>query len=305
MEQVIGDAKAIIDAVQKLAPAETIESGKIVALPSGKGLHSLKGLLDEYLPRPERREGKAALESLDAFCDYVNRFKSQNTVLFAAERREKPGVYKPCLAAVIDHFEAGSETPNSGSKADWRLHRAFYDFPLSDEWLAWHAVDGKGMDVREMSEFLEDRVGDVGSPQKIGATAKDFVERSGIRLASAAELVDLSKGLKVRVDQRVTQMVNTQTGEMDVMFTESHGDMANTSQKLAVPGGFVIGIPVFRHGPLYEVCARLRYRVAGGGITWIVKLHRTDRIFDAAFTEALTKAQANTECPLFRGSPEV
>lgn len=294
------NADAIITAVQEMHGHDSIDLGcdqNAILMPKGMKIESIKHLIDEYRVRPERREGVATMQSVESFIEYVNRFKNGHTVVFASEADPDSG-RASSLHAIIDHHEAGAD-----GQACFGRHQCKYDFPMSDEWRAWSKVDGDSMDQETFAELLEDRIFDVRSPygEDVGESADRFANELGIRLASPAELRDLGKGLAVRVGQQATQTHNVQTGESSLQFAEEHAD--STGKPLTVPGGFVLGVPVFREGRVYQLCARLRYRVSGS-IRWIVKLHRSDIIYRHAFGEACELVSTETGCAVFRGQAE-
>lgn len=66
----------------------------------------------------------------------------------------------------------------------------------------------------------------------------------------------------------------------------------------------MIQIPAFKAGHLYQVAARLRYRVRGGAISWSYELYRPEKVLEHAFDEALEVVTAGTLLPVIRGIPE-
>jgi hypothetical protein len=80
--------------------------------------------------------------------------------------------------------------------------------------------------------------------------------------------------------------------------------MAELHKPVKVPNLFLIGIPVFEGGPLYRIPVRLRYRLAGGRVTWIVRRYRPEAVFKDAFDEALARIGEATGLPVLRGAPE-
>jgi hypothetical protein len=299
------EVNAALQAVLPLHGANLLDNtpaaGKALALPSGMSLHSLKELVDEYALRPDRRAGTAHVESLESFAAYVNRFKNHNSAIFAGEGRRDDGGMSPCLVGVIDHHDAGPEVVDV-SAARFGVHRCEYAFPVSDEWKAWHKISGQGLSLPDFAEFLEDHLADVVDPERAGDGAKTFAANLGLKLASPARLLELSKGLAVHAQHTAAASIDLNTGEQALQFSEKHGDAKGAP--LSIPGGFVLGIPVFRLGKRYQVCVRLRYRVNGPSVTWICKLHRTDLVFEAAFAEACDATAKGTELPVFRGTPE-
>lgn len=271
----------------------------VAVLPQGLRLESVKKFMDEYRLQPERKKGLAHLGDLDSFIELTNRFKDRNSVIFA---RPQP----PILLAVYNYNEptlVTDEVESRDGAARFGDHRADYVFPLSDEWKIWDAQNAEPMTQEAFAAFIEDHIGDVADPTEASTSLSAFFfEKLGVDFATAARLMELSRGLSVRVGQKVRNAQNLATGEAQVQFVEEHTDELGGALK--VPGAFLIAIPVFQFGPLYQVAARLRYRVATGNIVWFFELHRPDRIFDHAFKEACDQAKSKTSLPLLIGSPE-
>lgn len=266
----------------------------VAVLPAGLTLQSVKPLFDAYRAAPERRIGTAKLDELDSFIAHVKRFADEDSAIFADQNDEAPK-----LTAVLDYHRKDAEgDPRFGQ------HRAEYAFPLSDEWEKWTEKNGAQMSQADFAEFVEARIADAIDPANAGEGARVLETKLGISYASPARLLELSRGLTISVGRRVQQVVNTGTGEAKIAFAEDHTD-PTSGAPLKVPGGFVIGIPVFRGGAPYEIPVRLRYRAAGSSVVWFLELYRTDVVFRHAFREAAEKARTETNLPLFFGAPEV
>jgi uncharacterized protein YfdQ (DUF2303 family) len=182
-------------------------------------------------------------------------------------------------------------------------HRATYPFPLSDEWEAWLEQNGKPLGQGEFATWLEDRILDVADPAAAFASAKAFAEALGVpQFASPSRLLQLSRGLQVHVEERVTSKIDPATGETTMHYEAAHQDAGGGA--LSVPRAFLIRLPVFRAGALYQLPVRLKYRIAGGRVTWAYELHGAERAFDDAFREACESARDRTGLPLFYGTPE-
>lgn len=266
-------------------------TASVLLLPTGIGAHSIKKFLDEYRQFPERRTGRAIVEDIPSFVLHVNRFKDADSVLFAVEDSKSPR-----LLAVLDYHRAGSE-----SSPRWGQHRTVYRFPVSEQWQTW-AGGPKQFSQAEFAQFLEDHILDVAEPSVAGESAKAFCAQLGISFAGSQKLMELSRGISVRENSRVVQAVNLATGEGRIEFASEHQDEAG--KPLSVPGGFLLAIPVFESGDLYQVPVRLRYRLRSGSLTWTIEAQRTDLVFEDAFHGACQKAAAETELPLIYGRPE-
>jgi uncharacterized protein YfdQ (DUF2303 family) len=270
------------------------ENREVLILPDGLGMQSVKELLDEYRTAPERRKGTAQLGDLASFIAHTSRFSDEHSALFAS-----PNPKAPSLTAVLDYHEKTSiGEPRYGQ------HRGVYAFPLSDEWVAWTTQNGKPMDQRRFAEFLEDRIIDILSVASgpSGGLAQALADSIQVTFAPAGRLLDLSRGLSIKVNARVTSAQNLATGEVQVGYATTHED--GDVPGLKVPGAFLIGIPVFRNGEGFQIPVRLRYRLHDGAIAWYYEMHGADRVFDAAFRDACDKAGNQTGLPVFFGTPE-
>lgn len=280
------------------APDGTI--GQVAVLPSVNQasddatvrLESVTKFVDEYRTKPRTRKGTANLGDLASLIGHVNRFKDVDSVVFANTDRKQPSI-----TAVLDYH-------CQGSKGDPRFgqHRSHYAFPVSDEWTAWTAKNGKEMNQADFAEFIETHLVDAVEPSVASESAKLFAAKSEITFATPAQLLTLSRGLSITVGHKVAQAVNLQSGEKQVQFTEEHSD--GNGQPVKVPGAFLIGIPVFRADARYQVCVRLRYRKSGGSLVWFMDLWRHEEVFDAAILQACEVVKAQTQLPLFVGTPE-
>lgn len=288
---------AIIAAMHEFAGVDSlqIERGStdevdILVVPNGKKLESAKRFLDEYLANPERRKGTANLHTLDSFAKHVNRFKDANSAIFADVQDQQD----PKLLAVLDYHEAQQGKPRFGE------HRAEYEFPVSDEWKKWTGNTAP-MNQASFAAFLEERIVDLLDPAGVGDSLKAFADKVGIVFAGPQRIMELSRGLSVRVDSKVTQAINLSSGEVNMAFEERHEGEGGA---LKVPGGFAIGIPVLRGDANYQIAVRLRYRVQNGAVLWSLSLQNLDRIWDDCIQKACEAVRIATDLPLFFGSPE-
>lgn len=302
MERVKAEASAVAELVREhvkpvelTANAGTDGSVPYLVLPKGLEVHSLKSILAEYKLRPDRKKGTSHHDTLVSFVEHVNRFKDPDvegqSALFACANASDPE-----LICVYNYNEPGRNGPR------FRDFRAVYRCPLSEEWKVWVAVAGSLMEQSEFAEFIEEHVHDVIDPKDAGKNATELANILATNLATPAQLMALSRGLTVHVGKRVQNATNLSTGEAQIAFAEEHSDQAG--QPLKVPAAFAIAIPVFQSGRLWQLPVRLRYRVQGGRISWILQPHRVVETFQAVFEEACAEAREKTELPLFFGRPE-
>lgn len=292
------DAEAIIELAKEAFPPRTLivnadgRETEVLILPEGLEAHSIKPFLDEYLEAPERRKGTAIVQDLDSFIEHVERFKDDDSALFA-----DPSPTAPTLTAVLDYHRAGGEgAPRFGE------HRTRYVFPLSEEWRAWAGKNAQQMSQKDFAEFIEDRLADIADPEGAGDSARSLADKLGGAYASPSRLRDLSRDFSMREGAVVKEARNLSTGEVQLSYVTQHQD--ETGAPLKVPNLFLLHVPVFQMGVAYEVAVRLRYRSREGRIVWFYELYRPDRIFRDAFDDACHQAKSDTGLPLFVGHPE-
>lgn len=314
-------AQTMRDTVERLGRTERISVGDtpfqhahLVALPTGRKIQDVTAEMRaaaEYL-KPARRRGTAQLLTLASLIGWANRFKGENSALFADTDPTAPS-----LICVADYHLAGPADPASDgtdSTARHGQHRGAYKFPVSDEWAAWTAISGKAMSKDDLAEFLTDHARDLLDPTPHLLTGNGEAEPWEIamrreaklqatRFGQVLDLLQISRSLSIRETSDLTLVKNQQTGEQQVQFLNEHRDPEG--RPIDIPGLFLIAIPVFRGGAAYRLAVRLQYRKSGPNIAFTLTIHDRSRAFDDAIGEAMDMAKAVTGLPLFEGRPEV
>lgn len=271
---------------------------KAPALLRGNGEHCLlsANTFNDYRSAPKQITGLAGLTRLPSFIDHVNRFKRPESALFASDNPTHPS-----LTAVFDYHNRvhDQDVPAFGR------HIATYRFPLSEEWKAWVDSNGKRMDIATFAAFLEDRIIDVELVKftDLNEDMKRFIGSTNGSIGTPTKLVELSRGITIHENSVVTDVRNLSSGEGQISFQSEHSDQSGAT--LAIPTVFVICIPVFSNSEdFYRMVCRLRYRKTQDGVVFWYELWRSDRVFLAAFDEAIEKAKLETALPLFMGTHE-
>jgi len=251
----------------------------------------VKAILDEWRVGPDFVKGQAKALTLDSFIALVNHHKTDKTALFYAIGQEGTPA---SMTAVIDYHG------KNGSAPSHMRHKVNYPFPLSAEFKAWRSATGSMMKVSEFAEFLDDRIADLAMPEEW--EVKEYGDLFQSTFANPASMMQLSRGLKIRVDSVISETRILQSGEGEIVWQEEHKD-AN-GKKLIVPGLFCIAIPVFEGGLRERFICRLRYRTFSGSISWVFTIFDLDNRFRQIVEAEATAAANGTELPLFRGHPE-
>lgn len=298
---VIAQARDLVEDYVKaeiISVAEPSTGITLAAVRQGNDIRVLPpSTFDPYRHQPLFRTGSAVMLSLDSLIEHANRFKDDDSVVFADDSRTNPSII-----VVLDYHRAGSTADPRFGK-----HRSTFTFPLSDEWKAWNDKNAEAMGMVDFAAFLEERIIDVLYVEGEDDVSEDLgrlIDTLGGRdtIATPNKLMELARGLQINEAAVVQEAVNLASGEGIVRFQSTHTDEHGAPIK--VPSLFLIGIPVFRNGPLYRVAARLRYRKSGGKIVFWYELWRTDRTFDHAFKESVEHVKADTGLPVLIGKPE-
>jgi len=263
--------------------------------------------------KPARRKGTAHFADLQSLILWANRFKGETSALFAS-----PNMTAPTLTCVADYHASGPvEVSDAFGDPTARHchHRAIYDFPLSDEWKAWKAVDGLALEKDDLGEFIEAQAKDIQDPTPaiIKGTESDKIQPWENRLIQTAQQIEgrfgqlrqllaMSKQFQVYEQSDLTVKTNRDTGEAEIQFLNQH--KGADGKPLNIPNLIIIAIPVFQGGAPYQMPVRFRYRKTGGTVKFILSIYNPEKAFKSAFGEATDQAEAETLLPLFMGKPE-
>jgi len=278
----------IIEIVETSVRDQPIHFAAIPGLGGQISLRGLKAELDEWRTRPEFIKGTSITGTLQSFIDLVNRHKNDNSALFA-----DLDPLNPSLLGVIDYHTL-DHVPQFGQ------HRISYAFPISEEWRAWQAANGKQFTQGEWSFFIEEHIADLSSPYD--AERSEYESLFHTKFGLPSDIVQLSRGLQICVDSRVKEIRSLQSGEVEVSYEEVHKD--GQGEKLIIPGLFVVNIPLFIGAEKTRLIARLRYRKDGSRINWFFQLYRADLEIRAYLERTFIDVQASTGLPGFEGLPE-
>lgn len=205
-------------------------SDPLVFLPKDQKVESLKA----FFP-PARIERSVTLLEAGSFIEYVNRFKSDDTLIFS--NVSETGVE---FAAMLDYHGAAPDL-----KPAYCAHKAKFTAVQTPEWKVWQDADRKALKQIAFANFLEEN-------QSL------FVDPAG------AELLELVKSLHGHKNARFQTSVRLDNGSYSVGYEEDvkiSGNMANKSGEMELPPLIAAAIAVFQGADAYRVKARLKSRI--------------------------------------------
>lgn len=212
------------------------------------------------------------LQTAASLMDYVDRFKRDETVLFA-------DIERSAIVAVID-YHTGTEGA-SAEKAGRVEHKASLILPFSVEWKRWTEIDGKLMGQLEFARFLEENAADIEAPD-------------------AGEVLEACRDLQAKRKVNFTKAVRTSSDNENFEYTDETS--ATTKGGVEIPTKFLLRIPVYFGGQTYSLGAFLRWRLEeGSGLQLGIRLHNPEHVRQAVFKEVVDQVADQTDRQAYFG----
>ncbi len=284
---VVTDVKEIVEKYfePRVLPVEG--TGGLVIAPQGMNIAHVKNFADKERTSPEVLRGTTALHTCDSFIEFANRYKSDNSAIFYSKKQQHITCVFDCATKEQTSFEQ---------------YKAVYAFPFSKELRAWSGNNGEKMSQLDFAMFIEQNVLDLAEPPApdIESPAlKEIRMRCGGLYAPVNKMVELSKGIAVRADERAVIKHDLNTGEATINFSSEHTDVNGKAVK--VPNMFVIVIPVLEGGKAYQLPCRLRYRLNSGSVIWWYEVINLDKAIELAVNEELEAIKEKIGLPVYYG----
>jgi uncharacterized protein YfdQ (DUF2303 family) len=269
----------------------------IIIPKNGSDAKSLKHILDEYLPNPERMTGNVILQTQESFTDFVNKFQRPESLVFANTNKSK-------LTAVIDYHDQGNSRPQFGE------FRAHFECPLSNQLKKWLEGNDRWMDQADFAHFIEDSIFDVVDPPNLSENiAEDdkgianIANVLGTKYSGINKLITASRGLKITVEEEYVQSISLASGETKMSFSKVNKAGATVVDEAIVPEMFLIVIPIYRGGSNYRLAVRLRHKTdsTAGRVKWKYEVYRLQHTIDHAFTDVVNGLKATSTVPVYIG----
>ena len=229
--------------------------------------------LDRRLPGPRRRVLTTRLTEVASYIECVNRWSDIGRSVIYADTSSMT------LTAVFDEHPPSGDPKLTG----WREHRALYTAPRSSEWRIWSDNDGKVMSQTKFGDFLESRLEDMRAAQ-------------GYPLPT--EVLSMARALHLKIKGEFKREIDPTTGNFH--FIHRH---ENDTGSTVIPRAFLIAIPVFDGGDLYEIEARVRFALEENRPAFSYTLHRKAEIERDAFRIVRDAVGKATTLPILAGLP--
>lgn len=217
--------------------------------------------------KPDHIKQSVTLQTAESLGDYLARFKTADTALFADIAGNK-------IVGAIDYHGA--------SAAALVAHRATLNLPFSVEWALWTSIDGKHLSQLDFARFLEENADDITNPV-------------------AADLLELVRDLQAVVTENTQATVRTNSDNVDFTFAAST-DARSGGGRFELPKSFGLSIPVYFDEAPVPIEARLRWKKDQTGLTFGVMLLRKEQVRQGEFKRVVAQVATKADLPVVYGA---
>lgn len=206
------------------------------------------------------------IDQAASLIDYVNRFKTSDTVIFA-------DLEELHVTAVIDYHKAQSDGPGLAE------HHAVLALSYSEEWKTWSQISGRMYDQKAFARLLDVNSDDIANP-------------------AAAEL------LETVMDLNMSSTVSVQRKLVQTGSARGQNGVTRTVEGTVLPAFFTLSIPVFTGESPVPVRAMTLDSIDGnsGKISLGLELVRTKLIVEGELARIARNIATATSVPVMLGS---
>ena len=262
--------ESILSAGTALADIKTVHDTPIAIVPDGYRLHDL----EKHLDAPTRQRGTTTLGDADSFIRFVRPHVDHGAKVDLFYTIEP----KPSFTAVLN-----AATPGAPA---WGDHRAHYAAPLSKEWLAWQALDGKPQSQEQFALFIERNLLDIIHP-------------------TGAEMLSLATSFQAKKSVNFASGTRLDNGQQQLVYEETIAARAGEKGQLEVPDEITLQLPVFEGSKIADLLtAKLRYRIDGGKLFMWYELVRPHKVLEVATADLLQQIEDGTRLKGLKGAAD-
>lgn len=249
-----------------LTPAVSVPGAPehVVAINDG---YSAKNL-EYHLPTPTRVRAKTNLTSVPDFVNYVNRFKSADSILFVTPTLESLSKNGNIVTAILDFHKQGPEgTPQ------WGDHRVYMSARPSQAYQKLIDIDKQFLDQQEFAKKVEELAKFCNSH-------------------AAADIVEIARTLQLFSKGEFRSFDDDVSGSTDLAYSVQVTGKAGTQERhLTVPNEISFYVPLIDGMDAQLVPVKFKYRVpeeAGGKVRMGIEI--IDRVWlEKAAVEAVAQ----------------
>ncbi|MDJ0922095.1 MAG: DUF2303 family protein [Henriciella sp.] len=286
---------SVADQLVTLARTQTVEGadGEFAVLPNGT-LKRIGGETQAKSP-PEFIIADVKLKTINALHEYVNRFKTTATAIFA-------DVDARHIEAVIDYHDSGRvhakpvtrdaqgekvvnydmdlvPSENTVMLPDRCRHRASVRMSYSEEFEEWDAIEGEWHDQIDFLKFLEQNATDVLSP-------------------TPSSLLEMVTDFAAIEDVEFKSSTRLQNGDRELMYRKESVPKGT----ITIPNELSFNMPIYFGEEPQQFKALFRYRINAGSLSLRIDWHRIKQAKLKGFSAACERLLERTGVYVFAGA---
>lgn len=240
-------------------------------------------------PKPHHVAAVVAVQDSSSFIEYVNRFKNDDSVIFADQQSN-------IVLGILDYHKKPENNAVAPS-AEHAAHRVRFDMPFSIEWLTWMKFAGTGKMVshKEFATFLEENSMDVLPLAKRQglATSEDDADMP-------ETLLELTRSLQVA--SKVSFNSTVRHGDYEKIDFSKESD-ATMKGAIGLPLSFQICIPIYFGEPAVVLTCFTRKKIDDGALALGCVIARAENERQAEFQRIVGVIHSSTELTTLFGKP--
>ncbi|GAT35600.1 hypothetical protein TSACC_3671 [Terrimicrobium sacchariphilum] len=224
--------------------------------------------LEHLLEAPKRLPQKREVATLEAFNEYVKRFKSADSSIYVTAN--STGYV---ITAELDH--------RSETKLAWHDHRVSFNVTHSEPLRKWIDSNSRQLAQARFAEFLEERSREIKEP-------------------SAAEILELAQELHVTRNLSVKSIVRGSRASNTLSFNQEQS-LKGGKAGVDLPNSFTVELEPFkRHRERTQIKAFLRPRIDEDKPVFTYELQLVEEAIEEALNVILGAIATQTGLPVYR-----
>jgi uncharacterized protein YfdQ (DUF2303 family) len=259
--------------------------------------------LDYHEPGPVAVMESGDAASMAALASFVTHFAVYNFPLSKELLAWLDGQAKPMTSPEFAEFLEDRENDIENPPVDWGM----VDQTLLQEVLESLNLHDDKAPVDENGIYLSVRVSGAdpgGEDDEETYRPRTAVEKlREIRFATQMQIVHLARTVEVSSASKAASFYDPQSGARVLSFQEENEMRGAAGRKVKVPHAFFVHIPVFAGEPRRLIPVRLKYRVRGTSVVWLLEIVDATRMIARAIEAVAQRIAASTGVPMVAGMP--
>lgn len=240
---------------------------------NSRGLETFTVDRRHHAPAPARMTGTTQLETIAAFCDWVDAHRTTAGDLTDLD------VYADLPSMVITAIL----NPGTIDGPGWQDYRAVVRLTYTPEWQAWSKLHGKYLEQAAFGAFVAD-------------WSHTFVSPPG------GDMAHLAENLVIHAQSRVANAVRLRDGSRRIVFEEREETRDADGNDFDVPAEIILRFPIFDGGDVIEIPALFRFQRRGGEVSFGVHFGDIAGLTRNAFDSAIAHASAALGVTVYAGT---